>query len=104
MKLWCTKIDFPDQCKDTADRLPDKLVQMHCSITEILRYWLGEVTKMAAYYGNIAYGTVSDESKIFNNLLDIWNETCCEDLEKENLVVDFEERHKMTCYNISLLC
>ena len=104
MKLWCTKIDFPDELRYAGDSLSSKLIQSQTSVNEILCYWLRDITKMAAYYGNIAYGTLSDESIIFSNILDIWNTTRCGHEEKEDLVVDFEERHKLTCQNISFLC
>lgn len=74
------------------------------SIQEVLHNWLEQTTKMALYYGNIAYGKISDESKIFQKLHDLWNDDCCEGQSKDSSTICFQDKHNMTCHNISLLC
>ena len=74
------------------------------SIQEVLQNWLEQSTKMALYYGNIAYGKISDESEIFQKIHDIWNDDGYVEPSKNSESICFQNKHIMTCQNISLLC
>ena len=74
------------------------------SIQEVLQNWLEQSTKMALYYGNIAYGKISDESEIFQKIHNIWNYDCSLDPSRNSSAISFQDKHILTCQNISLLC
>ena len=104
MKSWCMKIRFPDKINGRADDLSETSSQISLIIQETLHHWLTKITKLALYYGSIAYGSSSAEYNIFKNIDDVWNENYFVDDQKKRSPTDYQEKYKMTCQNISLLC
>ena len=104
MKLWCKGVHFPKKLKGVTDNWSERLSHTKPSIREVLHQWLEIITKMAYFDGIIAYGLSSEESKIFMNIVDVWNKTHSIENQNKMLSNDYQEKHKITCQNISLLC
>ena len=102
MELWCSNIQFPNECDIRHFNLNKEKQEIHIRINVLLMQWLVDISALALRYGNVAYGNPSFESGVFNDIFKIWMKFyACDDihtsaLEKPYDFEDIQKTHKST--------
>jgi len=111
MTTWCSDVNFSKHLKESEYKSFDKPPEVFdANVDVILHQWLTYVSKMALQYAYIAYGNVSFETKVFEDILDIWVTPPI--IHEPNLVnykfnlrdIDYKKCHRLTREYIYLLC
>ena len=111
MTTWCSSVNFANNLEKSEYNLFDKSSEVFdANVDVVLHQWLTYVSKMALQYAYIAYGNVSFETKVFEDILDIWEKP--PSFHEPNLgnhkfnlcAIDYKKCHMLTREFISILC